>query len=170
MLVSMITIMTKNQTEAEVKTKALLEKVLAEYNCPIFTNEVLIEHGAIPHSHPILTLNTRQNELILILATFVHEQYHWFATSHKQYINCINYLKEAYTDLGDCNKSGNYPNSFWEHLIVCWNTRNFLEKNLTEQEVEFIYSQWQAYPLTEAFVKANFKEIETNLQKFSMTY
>jgi len=81
----------------------------------------------------------------------------------------ITYLKK-YPDLRDCNKSGKYPNSFWEHLIVCWNTRNFLQKTLEKDKVDFIYTDWQAYPLTEGFVQDNFESLRRDFEQFQMVY
>ena len=42
-----------------------------------------IETGVIPHSHPVLTLNTQYIDRdTLQIATFVHEQLHWFFDAH----------------------------------------------------------------------------------------
>jgi hypothetical protein len=73
---------TKNSDPRELEVKAILEEVLKKYPCPILTDEVLIEKGSIPHSHPILTLNTRHTDPLLITKTFVHEQFHWFASGN----------------------------------------------------------------------------------------
>ena len=162
-------ITTKNSTERELQVKTILEKIIKDYPCPIFTDEIIIEEGSVPHSHPVLTLNTRNTNPILVLETFVHEQFHWFAQTHYSYKPCIEHLKK-YEDLGDCNKSGKYPNSFWEHLIVNWNTRNFLQRVLAKEQVDFIDSQWRAYPLTEKFVKDNFQTLKDELAQFNMTY
>jgi hypothetical protein len=44
----------------------------------IRTRDVLIREGAVPHSHPVLTLNTRHvDDDDLALSTFLHEQLHW---------------------------------------------------------------------------------------------
>ncbi len=44
---------------------------------------MVIPSRVIPHSHPVLTLNTRyvENDRTQ-LATFLHEQLHWFLTDH----------------------------------------------------------------------------------------
>ncbi len=165
-----ITIKTKNSSKEELTQKKILEEIIEKYNCPIFTHEVLIETGSIPHSHPVLTLNTRNTNELMVLQTFIHEQFHWFAVLNKKYDECIEFLKKNYIDLGDCNKTGKYPNSFWEHLIVCWNTRNFLQNNVSKTDTDFIYTQWQAYPLTEKYVEENFEKLKIDLEKFSMVY
>jgi hypothetical protein len=114
----------------------------------------------------VLTLNTREDKPQNILKTFVHEQFHWFATLNKNYAQCIGYLKTNYQDLNE----GKLPNSHWEHLIVCWNTRNFLKKILTQDEFISVYTDWQAYPLTEKFVEENFDKLKTDLDQWGMVY
>ncbi len=70
----------KHGTEREARTKAQLERVLADYDLSkyTFTREVVIEGQAINHAFPVLTLNVRfadsEDEL---LSSFVHEQLHW---------------------------------------------------------------------------------------------
>jgi hypothetical protein len=63
-------------------TRDQLLRLLATYPLErwIFTREVLIDSSprVIPHSHPVLTLNTRYvRDDELALSTFVHEQLHW---------------------------------------------------------------------------------------------
>lgn len=43
-----------------------------------FTHRVRIEEGAIPHSHPVLTLGTGSPNGVALLASYLHEQLHWF--------------------------------------------------------------------------------------------
>ena len=50
-----------------------------------FTQEVVIDQDAIPHSHPVLTLHTRHlGNDDLLLSTYVHEQLHWYLAAHPQ--------------------------------------------------------------------------------------
>jgi len=68
-------------TESEAATKVQLERLLKEFDLSkwIYTKEIRIEEGVIPHSHPVLTLSTRHvKDDELLLSTFVHEQMHWF--------------------------------------------------------------------------------------------
>jgi len=72
-------------TPLEVRGRDQLDRLLHAYDLSkwLFTQEVLIQSGVIPHSHPILTLNTRYvDDDIAQLATFVHEQLHWLLTDH----------------------------------------------------------------------------------------
>ncbi len=75
-----VKITTKSGTDRELRTKAMLERVLHDYDLSkyTFTREVVIEQTAINHAFPVLTLNARfadsEDEL---LSSFVHEQLHW---------------------------------------------------------------------------------------------
>src|SRR5215813_10763632 len=83
---------------AEAQTRDELQKLLKQYDLAdwVWTRKVIIERGAIPHSHPVLTLNTR-DEGLRLLSAFVHEQYHWFETEHPTQISSsMADLKKAY--------------------------------------------------------------------------
>jgi hypothetical protein len=43
-----------------------------------YTRRVRISPTEIPHSHPILTLNTRPQSDDALLCTYLHEQMHWY--------------------------------------------------------------------------------------------
>jgi hypothetical protein len=43
-----------------------------------FTRRVRIAPNEIPHSHPVLTLNTRPQSDDALLCTYLHEQMHWY--------------------------------------------------------------------------------------------
>jgi non-ribosomal peptide synthetase component F len=68
-------------SEREKETADLLSALVQSYDLRAwtFTRTVRIEEGVIPHSHPVLTLNTRHLEdREQLLALFLHEQIHWF--------------------------------------------------------------------------------------------
>jgi hypothetical protein len=82
-----IKISLKNGSKAEQQTKEQLQRLLKTHDVSkwIVTNSVLIDEKVIPHSHPVLTLNTRHlKDDELLLATFVHEQMHWFVIQDQQ--------------------------------------------------------------------------------------
>ena len=56
---------------------------LARYE---YTHRVAVAPGLVPHSHPVLTLNTISIEPLAVLSQYLHEQMHWYATwfSHTQ--------------------------------------------------------------------------------------
>jgi hypothetical protein len=80
-------IRTLHGTQAELATKAELEKLLQQYDLSglAFTHEVVIDERAIPHSHPVLTLHTRHlGNDDQLLSTYVHEQLHWFLNERQR--------------------------------------------------------------------------------------
>lgn len=119
-----IEIKTQNNTAREQSTLVLVKEVLAEYDLEkwIFTHHVVIEQGTIPHSHPVLTLNTRSTNKVDILATFIHEQLHWyvdkFPESEKKAIAAF---KKRYPEVPYQNRAGARDEySTYLHLIVCY--------------------------------------------------
>ena len=163
-------ISTKSKSEKEEHIASLLREVVSVYNPPIFTGDIVVEQGSIPHSHPIVTLNTRSSDPRKLLEVFVHEQFHWFATKASGYSAGIEHLRGLYADNGECNVSGENPNSFWEHLIVCWNTRNFLQGTLSAENVEWVYEQWNPYPKTEMLVLQEFDRLKDILEPFGLVH
>ena len=68
-----------HDTAPERQARAQFERVLASHALEpwIQTREIVFERGAIPHSHPVLTLNTRHTDDDgLLISTFIHEQTH----------------------------------------------------------------------------------------------
>ncbi|MBP6912640.1 MAG: hypothetical protein KBB86_01760 [Candidatus Pacebacteria bacterium] len=165
-----IVVSSKNNEPEELEVVEIVNALYEKYNIPNFTNTVMVEKGSIPHSHPILTLNTRVKDPRLILKTLVHEQLHWHAENHPQYNNCIDYIKTKYIDDGEHNKLGTNPNSYWEHIIVCFNTRNYLESILSKDDIDWVYLQWQAYPTLEKLIAKNKDQIKSDLEKFDLIY
>lgn len=146
----------------------IVKNLCQKYDIPTFTHEIVIERGVVPHSHPILTLNTRTKDERVILKTLVHEQLHWHAQNHPNYDECISYLKTKYEDDGEHNKSGLYPNSYWEHIIVCFNTRGYLMNALSVNNFEWVYGEWQPYPTLEKYIAECYENIQEDLEKFDI--
>lgn len=161
-------IYSKNEIPDEIEVVDVVKSVCQKYDIPAFTPEVVVERGAVPHSHPILTLNTSTKDERSILKTLVHEQLHWYAQNHPKYDECILYLKTKYEDDGEHNKSGSYPNSYWEHIIVCFNTRGYLINILPANDFEWVYEQWQPYPTLEKFIAENYENIKKDLEMFDI--
>ena len=75
----------KKGSKGEQQTKEQLQRLIKTYDLTkwTFTRSIMIEEGAIPHSHPVLTLSARHvKDDDLLLSTFVHEQAHWFLTQN----------------------------------------------------------------------------------------
>jgi hypothetical protein len=120
-----IEISLKNNSKSEAQTKERLQRLLQQYDLSkwIFTRKILIEDGVIPHSHPVLTLNTKEDGDVL-LATFVHEQIHWFLSANFDRTEKAKAeLKATYlkVPVGSPNGARNKESTYL-HLIV-----NYLE-------------------------------------------
>lgn len=163
-------IYSKNNYSEELDIVETVKSICQKYNVPAFTNEVCVEKDTIPHSHPILTLNTRSKDERSILLTLTHEQFHWYVQNHQKYKGCIAYLKLKYKDGSVNNESGKYPESYWEHIIVCFNTRNYLKNILSTSDFDWVYQQWLPYPIIEKLIVERHAEIEIDLKKFEMVF
>jgi len=91
-----------------------------------YTKEVRIAPTEIPHSHPVLTLNTWVRDELGLLLMYVHEQMHWYATwySHAhppEWKNLMRRLHERYPSVpvGGRDGAGDESSSYL-HLIVNW--------------------------------------------------
>lgn len=105
---------------AEGQLRRLLDTY--ELDPLIFTTRVRIESGVIPHSHPVLTLNTRHlDDDERQLATFIHEQMHWFAGLIEEAFNAaMADLRRIYPDVPVGGGEGaRSERSTYAHLIIC---------------------------------------------------
>lgn len=120
-----IEISLKNRSDSEAQTKERLEKLLQRHNVSkwVFTRKIIIEDNVIPHSHPVLTLSTRDDGDKL-LATFVHEQIHWFLVENwERTEKAKTELRAAYPKVPVGRPDGaRDEDSSYLHLIV-----NYLE-------------------------------------------
>jgi hypothetical protein len=112
-----------NNTENEIKTKLKLTQVLEEYdvNKWIFTDTLKIAERSIPHSHPILTLNTRPTSDLGLLSVFIHENIHWFLEENEvQAKLAIETLKLKFQNVPVGKRKGARSEfSTYLHLLVC---------------------------------------------------
>jgi len=109
----------------EQRAKAQLERLFKEHDLSrwIFTKKIRIEERARPHSHPLLTLNTRYvaNDG-LALSGFVHEQIHWFlAGKPKDFRKALADVNTLYPDAPETLAAGGSGTrqSTLLHLLVC---------------------------------------------------
>jgi hypothetical protein len=112
-------------TAPEAETRDQLQRLFKAYDLSdwIWTRRIVIDQDAIPHSHPVLTLHTRHlKDDLLLLSTFVHEEYHWYGTEHQRDIfAAVAELKTAYPKLpaGGPDGAANEESSYL-HVIVCY--------------------------------------------------
>lgn len=101
-----------------------LERLLNTYDLTrwTFTTTIRICDFAIPHSHPVLTLNTRHlNDDAQQLSTFLHEQIHWYEASHQaQVAAAMAQFRTIFPDAPAAPPDGaSELDSTYLHLIVC---------------------------------------------------
>jgi hypothetical protein len=112
-------------TAAEAETRQQLQRLLKAYDLSdwVWTRKIVIDKDAIPHSHPVLTLHTRHlKDDLLLLSTFVHEEYHWYETAHaRETSDAIAELKTAYPHppVGGLDGASDEQSSYL-HIIVCY--------------------------------------------------
>lgn len=89
-----------------------------------YAEEVRIEAGVIPHSHPVITLNTQYlRQPRHLLTDYLHEQLHWFsllAGKPSAAAGVIDALRAAYPDLPTTLPEGcgsDFSNNL--HLQIC---------------------------------------------------
>lgn len=91
-----------------------------------YSKEIRIAPTEIPHSHPRITLNTWIRDDLSLLATYLHEQMHWYVTwySHAhapQWRQLFSQLRERYPAAPVGGTDGaNDEFSTYLHLLVNW--------------------------------------------------
>lgn len=113
-----------SNSAAERETADQLRRLLRQHRVGqwIFTRRIHIdERERIPHSHPVLTLNTRfLRDDDALLATFVHEQFHWLEDGNAAFGNAMRAYAVAYPDAPSRGPEGGYNlESTYRHLLVC---------------------------------------------------
>jgi len=108
---------------SERSAETQLKRLLAAYDLDafVFTDRVRIDRTAIPHSHPVLTLNTRHiDDDALQLATFLHEQMHWYVSGKGEVLQAaITDLRAVYPDAPIGGVQGGRDDwSTYLHLII----------------------------------------------------
>jgi hypothetical protein len=109
----------------EHRTRIQLARLVQQYGLArwYFTDTVRIEEGAISHSHPVLTLNTRYlDDDDLLLADYIHEQLHWFSKDGTGRVSAaMQELEPRYPDLPiDLPDGGGHRFGTYLHLVICF--------------------------------------------------
>lgn len=110
----------------EKQAEKILEKLNQSYDLDLIsiTKKIIIKSNEIPHSHPILTLNTRyiENE-VAFFSVFIHEQIHWHLSNleFKGRVNqFVHEVKKQYPNIpvGIQNGGARTKHSSYLHLAV----------------------------------------------------
>jgi hypothetical protein len=137
-----------NSTPGEQQSKAQLERLLKTYDLSkwIATKEIVIdEKTRIPHSHPVLTLNTRHlKDDELLVSTFVHENMHWFVIREDGKIEAA--VKEFKTMFPKVPTSGpegaRNEESTYMHIAVCYLEYRALRELMGELKAKQVIEFW----------------------------
>lgn len=137
-----------HESEAEHATGAQLLALLGRYDLSRwrFTSTVHIERGVIPHSHPILTLNTRHlDDDGLLLSTYLHEQLHWFLEGRLEgAMRAIEALRQRYPQPPVGYPAGAEDEfSSYAHYIVCYLEWRALLAVVGGNEAQRIFTFWR---------------------------
>ncbi len=143
-----IELATGSRLESEGRDQ--LRRILATYDLSpwIFTRRIRFQSRVVPHSHPVLTLNTRYlDDDTLQAATLLHEQLHWPLAE-----------REAATDSAIADLRGLYPtvpggppegarneHSTYLHLLVCTLELDAVSAVFGESVARRLLGDWKHY-------------------------
>ena len=124
----------------------------------------------LPHSHPVVTLNTRYvDDDTAQLATFVHEQLHWFLTDHVERAKtnaALTELRVLYPAVPTALPEGAMgERSTYLHLIVCHLELQALTALLGEQSARQQLERWTHYTWVYRTVLTDTERIEGVLRR-----
>ncbi|MEL6535984.1 MAG: hypothetical protein AAFQ98_11255 [Bacteroidota bacterium] len=127
-----------------------LQKLVAQYDLEpyVFTKKVKVQRAAIPHSHPVLTLNVADTTDLMLLGTFLHEQMHWYSLYLGDQLNpvgevmAIRYPKVP----SEFPEGAGTEQSTFLHLGVCFLEFKALESVLgRDQALEYLQAMTQRH-------------------------
>jgi hypothetical protein len=139
-------------TPAEQAARSQLQRLIDAYPVEelMYTREILIdEKQRIPHSHPVLTLNTRYLEDDdAQLATLVHEQFHWLEEQQPARFNAaMAMFRERWPDApGPEGGGARDQESTWRHLVVCDLELQAMTRLVGEARAREVLRAWKHYP------------------------
>ncbi len=110
--------------ELEQRSCDQLERLLTAYDLSpwTFTTSIRMADFAVPHSHPVLTLNTRHlHDDLQALSTFLHEQIHWFEEANPARVAAaVAEFRHLYPNAPASMPEGAADlDSTYLHLVVC---------------------------------------------------
>lgn len=107
----------------------------------LYTKKIHIQSRVIPHSHPVLTLNTRNAEKPhAILATWMHEEFHWWVGMNREGTRkAVRELAKMFPNIPSWGTST--PSMTYTHLIICYLEYRSLVHFLGEKEAKEIITE-----------------------------
>lgn len=119
-----IAITLATESTAEQRTRDQLLAMLARHDLTKWcvTEQLVIAEGVIPHSHPVLTLNTRHQDNALLLDQYLHEQLHWFLSARRDStLAAVAECQHLYPGMPiDPPRGAGSASSTYLHVILCY--------------------------------------------------
>ncbi len=111
-----------------------------------YTTTVVIDERALPHSHPVLTLHTRNRKDDDLLATFLHEELHWYLTQHPAAVDsAMSDLQALFPAIPTGYPQGSDDaHGIYVHQIVTWLERRTTAQVLGELRGSQVIAFWAA--------------------------
>jgi hypothetical protein len=130
----------------------------------LFTKQIHVQSYVVPHSHPILTMNTRNAENPnRLLASWLHEEFHWWTEQNKaQTERAIVDLKKIFPDKA---------HSTYLHLVICYleyrSLAHYLGTKDAREEIQEVVNDDKLYPWIYAQVMNN-PEVDKIVKKHKL--
>lgn len=138
-------------SEVEELTRDRLLRLVDEYDVSswLYTDRVIIDQTAIPHSHPVLTLHTRHlGEDHHLLSTFVHEQFHWLEDGDtlQRFRAAMREFREMFPEVPSSRNGGaSDDESTYRHLLVCDLELQAMARLIGEEAARDVMASWTHY-------------------------
>jgi hypothetical protein len=138
-----------------------------------YTDKVRIAPYEIPHSHPILTLNSQYaigpgKDEDLFLATYIHEQLHWALDEYleQETAQVIEIFKSRYPDFHKAEPlTAKDEYSTYLHILVNWLEYAIMTELVGPKLAAEVISKYRHYTKIYQIVVQDFAEIEKTLTK-----
>lgn len=121
-----ITVALEHDNEREQQAQRQLERLLETFDVEhwIFTPDIRIAAMEVPHSHPVLTVNTKYlDDDHRQMSTFLHEQFHWWVIEEGRDRNlqtAIDEFAAMYPETpARADGGASDTRSTYLHLVVC---------------------------------------------------
>ncbi len=138
----------------------------------IFTKTVHLQSMVIPHSHPVLTLNTRHmGSPDKLLSVFLHEQLHWWAGSKKDnFDRALIKIREMYPELP--NELRLNSRSTYLHFLICsleyQSLKHFLGDPTASDVIRQFIEEDKVYPWIYQEILNRDKDFSAIIKKYQL--
>ena len=171
-----VVINTRRETETEKAVQIRLQNLLTQYDLEpyLYTKNILIQDGVIPHSHPVLTINTDLDTDTYLLSTFLHEQMHWYTLSKEYDSEALGKeIMRRYPKVPvNLPEGAGSEKSTYLHILVCFLEYHTLEKVVGAEEakahIEFMTTQH--YTWVFKTILEDYEELKTLFEGYGLLF